>query len=72
VVAGRPQCWEGNVHAIDFSTTGAAEGGPIWDLTKALSLSPTLPPELREVAILVTGARFHAAYEIYAHVRPLQ
>jgi alkylhydroperoxidase family enzyme len=43
-------------------------GGPIWELTKALSLSPKLPRPVREVAILVTGARFHAAYEIYAHV----
>jgi alkylhydroperoxidase family enzyme len=43
-------------------------GGPIWDLTKALSFSPTLPKPVREVAILVTGAQFHAAYEIYAHV----
>jgi 4-carboxymuconolactone decarboxylase len=43
-------------------------GGPIWDLTKAMSVSSTLPPELREVAILVTGAKFHAAYAIYGHV----
>lgn len=43
-------------------------GGPIWDLTKALSTSPSLPRPVREVAILVTGAKFHAAYEIYAHV----
>ncbi len=39
-----------------------------WDLVKALSLSPTLPRELRELAILVTGAKFHAAYQIYARV----
>jgi 4-carboxymuconolactone decarboxylase len=43
-------------------------GGPIWELTKAMSFSPTLPKPVREVAILVTGAKFHAAYEIYAHV----
>ncbi len=43
-------------------------GGPIWELTKALSFSPSLPKPVREVAILVTGAHFHAAYEIYAHV----
>ena len=43
-------------------------GGPIWELTKALSFSPTLPKPVREIAILVTGAKFHAAYEIYAHV----
>ena len=43
-------------------------GRPIWDLVKALSLAPTLPPAMREIAILVTGAKFHAAYQIYAHV----
>ena len=43
-------------------------GGPVWELVKALSLSPGLPRPVREVAILVTGARFHSAYEIYAHV----
>ncbi len=43
-------------------------GGPIWNLVKALSLSPKLPRPVREIAILVTGAKFHSAYEIYAHV----
>ena len=43
-------------------------GGPIWELVKALSASPTLPRPVREVAILVTGAHFHSAYELYAHV----
>ena len=43
-------------------------GGPVWDLVKAMSSSPTLPKPVREVAILVTGARFNAAYELYAHV----
>jgi 4-carboxymuconolactone decarboxylase len=43
-------------------------GGPVWALVKALSSSPSLPRPVREIAILVTGARFHAAYEIYAHV----
>jgi alkylhydroperoxidase family enzyme len=47
-------------------------GGPIWELAKALSSSPTLPREVREVAILVTGAKFHAAYEIHAHVLAAQ
>ncbi len=45
-----------------------AVGGPIWDLVKALSTSPTLPRPVREVAILVTGAHFHSGYELYAHV----
>jgi 4-carboxymuconolactone decarboxylase len=39
-------------------------GGPVWELVKALSQSPILPRPIREVAILVTGAKFHAAYEI--------
>jgi len=43
-------------------------GGPVWELVKALSTNPSLPRPVREVAILVTGARFHSAYEIYAHV----
>ena len=43
-------------------------GGPVWELVKALSTSPSLPRPVREVAILVTGAHFHSAYEFYAHV----
>jgi alkylhydroperoxidase family enzyme len=43
-------------------------GRPIWDLVKAMSIAPTLPRPVREVAILVTGAHFRAAFEIYAHV----
>ena len=43
-------------------------GKPIWDLTLALSVSPSLPRTVREVAILVTGSKFHSAYELYAHV----
>src|ERR1700753_2811895 len=43
-------------------------GKPIWDLTLALSVSPSLPRPVREVAILVTGAVFHSSYELYAHV----
>src|SRR6202158_2316413 len=43
-------------------------GKAIWELTKALSFSTALPRPVREVAILATGAKFHAAYEIYAHV----
>jgi len=43
-------------------------GGPVWELVKALSSNPKLPRPVREVAILVTGAKFHSAYELYAHV----
>lgn len=53
--------WNPWLHDAEF-------GKPIWELTKALSFSTSLPRPVREVAILVTGAKFHAAYEIYAHV----
>jgi 4-carboxymuconolactone decarboxylase len=43
-------------------------GRPIWDMLKAVATLSTLPPAVREVAILVTGAHFRAAYETYAHV----
>jgi len=43
-------------------------GRPVWELVKALSWAPALPKPAREVAILVTGAKFKAGYEIYAHV----
>ena len=36
-------------------------GGPIWELVKVLSTSPTLPRPVREVAILVTGTHFTPA-----------
>jgi 4-carboxymuconolactone decarboxylase len=43
-------------------------GTPIWELVKSLSGDTSLPAAVREVAILVTGAKFRSAYEIYAHV----
>jgi 4-carboxymuconolactone decarboxylase len=43
-------------------------GKPVWELVKALATAPSLPKAVREVAILVTGAHFRSAYEIYAHV----
>jgi 4-carboxymuconolactone decarboxylase len=43
-------------------------GKLVWDLTLALSVSPSLPRNAREVAILTTGTAFHSAYELYAHV----
>lgn len=42
-------------------------GGAVWALTKALSSESALPDPCRQIAILVTGAHFHAGYEIYAH-----
>jgi len=43
-------------------------GKPVWELVKAIAASPSLPPAVREVAILVTGAHFRSGYELYAHV----
>jgi hypothetical protein len=43
-------------------------GKPVWELTKAMVSKPSLPGPVREVAILVTGAHFKSAYELYAHV----
>src|SRR5260370_3695341 len=43
-------------------------GKPVWGLTKAMVSNPSLPANVREVAILVTGAHFKSAYELYAHV----
>jgi 4-carboxymuconolactone decarboxylase len=44
-------------------------GGAVWELTKALAMGATLPAPVREIAILVTGAHFNSAYEIYAHIK---
>jgi 4-carboxymuconolactone decarboxylase len=43
-------------------------GKAIWDLTLAMTVNATLPDNVRQIAILVVGARFDAAYEIYAHI----
>jgi len=43
-------------------------GGAIWELTKVMTMEAQLPDTVRQIAILVTGAHFNAAYEIYAHV----
>jgi alkylhydroperoxidase family enzyme len=43
-------------------------GKAIWDLTLALTAEASLPDNIRQIAILVVGARFDAAYEIYAHI----
>lgn len=43
-------------------------GGAVWELTKAMSMNATLPDNVRQIVILVVGADFDAAYEIYAHV----
>lgn len=43
-------------------------GKAIWDLTKVMSMEASLPDPARQIAILVTGAHFDAAYELYAHI----
>jgi 4-carboxymuconolactone decarboxylase len=36
--------------------------------TLAMTANASLPDNVRQIAILVVGARFDAAYEIYAHI----
>lgn len=36
-------------------------------MAKAVSQLPGLAPKHREIAVLVTGAKFKAAYELYGH-----
>lgn len=43
-------------------------GKAIWDLTLAMTANASLPDPVRQVVILVVGARYDAAYEIYAHI----
>lgn len=43
-------------------------GKAIWDLTLAMTKNAVLPDNVRQIAILVVGARYDAAYEIYAHI----
>ena len=45
-----------------------AIGKAIWDLTLAMTAKAILPDNVRQIAILTVGARFDAAYEIYAHI----
>ena len=53
--------WNPWIHEPSF-------GKPVWDLVKAMASKPSLPLPVREIAILVTGAHFRSAYELYAHV----
>jgi len=43
-------------------------GKAIWDLTLAMTAQASLADNVRQIAILTVGARFGAAYELYAHV----
>jgi 4-carboxymuconolactone decarboxylase len=45
-----------------------AIGKAIWNLTLAMTANASLPDNVRQVVILVVGARYDAAYEIYAHI----
>jgi 4-carboxymuconolactone decarboxylase len=45
-----------------------AIGKAIWDLTLAMTANASLTDNVRQIAILVVGARFDAAYEMYAHI----
>jgi 4-carboxymuconolactone decarboxylase len=45
-----------------------AIGKATWALTNAIRQMATLHARVREIAILVVGARYDAAFEIYAHV----
>lgn len=45
-----------------------AVGAGSWAMTKAINDIGVLPVDAREVAILVVGAHFNAAFELYAHV----
>ncbi|MDO6414211.1 carboxymuconolactone decarboxylase family protein [Sphingomonas sp. BIUV-7] len=42
-------------------------GEAFWTVTQAMTKARRIPEAPRQVAILVTGAHFGAAYEIYAH-----
>jgi 4-carboxymuconolactone decarboxylase len=42
-------------------------GTAFWQVTKAMTNARRIPNNARQVAILVIGARFNAAYELYAH-----
>ena len=45
-----------------------AIGKAIWNLTLAMTAQASLPDPIRQIVILVVGARFDAAYELYAHI----
>ncbi|MFA6083496.1 carboxymuconolactone decarboxylase family protein [Mucilaginibacter sp.] len=48
---------------IHFPQFGAA----LWNYNMVMAANSTLPKAVREVAILVVGAKFTSRYEIYAH-----
>ena len=42
-------------------------GSAVWAVNAALTKSTTVPKPIHELVILVTGARFNARSEFYAH-----
>jgi alkylhydroperoxidase family enzyme len=67
--SGFHQCRDdGALRTVESADHEPQFGKPVWELTKAMVSKPSLPPAVREVAILVTGAHFRSAYELYAHV----
>ena len=52
--------WNAWLHDPDIGTA-------YWGVTQALTAAKRIPDPARQVAILVVGAHFRAAYEIYAH-----
>jgi 4-carboxymuconolactone decarboxylase len=49
-----------------------AIGKAAWDLTNAIDQIAALSGNVRETAILVVAARYHCAYQLYAHARVAQ
>ena len=45
-----------------------AIGKAIWDLTLTMTANAILTDNVRQIVILVVGARYDSAYEIYAHI----
>ena len=43
-------------------------GKAAWELTEAINQIAILPKTVREIAILLVGARYNCAFAIYAHV----
>jgi AhpD family alkylhydroperoxidase len=42
-------------------------GKAAWDLTRAIDQIAVVPRNVREIAILVISARYHCAFQLYAH-----
>jgi 4-carboxymuconolactone decarboxylase len=47
-------------------------GAALWALSKVAATASAVPPNAREIAILVVGSHYKAPYELYAHVAVAQ